>query len=404
MERLLLRMTKSGERTLLVNNTGKSHLQPKTPLTRFLLEKKFQFDVSVYESKATHDQRPASEEPQDAKNLPSQCLDQLTQAASQQLTFEEDVKVRLHERTLQTVDFFSNANDSGEVTTESLSRSLRRHSVGKDERSAEVCAKLRNNIGIVLDNPRHPGYAVLSLRKETFHNWPLKSETDTDILAECGFVYEGNGDQVRCFHCSVVVNGFAIGEDPWVVHAEEFPYCAHVRMNKGDNFILRMYGEPIDEGNGHGDDKVKLSMDCNRFAIEAVRTIYNFNDTLIQEAVEALLSKNFPLFTGADLVKTIEELQNDQLNVVKRPGLDEDETSLEDLEQERERLEDSVTCKICFENIACVIFLSCGHIACCPQCVSALTNCPICRSQIKGSVRAFFASDPKIRKHTKSCD
>ena len=46
------------------------------------------------------------------------------------------------------------------------------------------------------------------------------------------------------------------------------------------------------------------------------------------------------------------------------------------LEKERE-------CKICMDREVGVVFVPCGHIACCVECGENFSYCPICRSEIK---------------------
>jgi len=55
-----------------------------------------------------------------------------------------------------------------------------------------------------------------------------------------------------------------------------------------------------------------------------------------------------------------------------------------------EKLKEERTCKICMDAESSVVFLPCGHIVCCSSCAPVLRTCPICRSYIKGSVRAYM--------------
>ncbi|KAH9382412.1 hypothetical protein HPB48_005555 [Haemaphysalis longicornis] len=62
------------------------------------------------------------------------------------------------------------------------------------------------------------------------------------------------------------------------------------------------------------------------------------------------------------------------------------ELALENLRLKEQRL-----CKVCLDAEVGVVFLPCGHLAACPACASALTTCPICRSDIAGTVRTFLS-------------
>ena len=62
-----------------------------------------------------------------------------------------------------------------------------------------------------------------------------------------------------------------------------------------------------------------------------------------------------------------------------------------DLEVENRRLKDQRTCKICMDREIGVVFLTCGHLISCVQCAPALTNCPLCRQTIIGTVKTYMS-------------
>jgi hypothetical protein len=63
---------------------------------------------------------------------------------------------------------------------------------------------------------------------------------------------------------------------------------------------------------------------------------------------------------------------------------------LDELERQNEELKSDVTCKICMDEESSVVFLPCGHLVACTHCAIALKNCPLCRAEIKGSVKAYM--------------
>lgn len=67
-----------------------------------------------------------------------------------------------------------------------------------------------------------------------------------------------------------------------------------------------------------------------------------------------------------------------------------DEAEVETKEGKPRNQKDATTCKICCNATPCIITLPCGHMVTCAQCASALTNCPVCRAKIKGTVRALM--------------
>lgn len=61
------------------------------------------------------------------------------------------------------------------------------------------------------------------------------------------------------------------------------------------------------------------------------------------------------------------------------------------LEEENRKLKDARQCKVCMDDEVGVVFLPCGHLVTCVQCAPGVTNCPLCRSPIKGFVRTFLS-------------
>ncbi len=47
----------------------------------------------------------------------------------------------------------------------------------------------------------------------------------------------------------------------------------------------------------------------------------------------------------------------------------------------------STECVVCMENKCDIIFLPCGHVCCCFNCESGVTDCPLCRASITQKVR-----------------
>ncbi|KAL3882671.1 hypothetical protein ACJMK2_028988 [Sinanodonta woodiana] len=66
-------------------------------------------------------------------------------------------------------------------------------------------------------------------------------------------------------------------------------------------------------------------------------------------------------------------------------------TELESLLEQNQELKDQMTCKICMDREACIVFLPCCHMMACPQCAPSLRICPICRQLIKGTIKAYVS-------------
>ena len=91
-------------------------------------------------------------------------------------------------------------------------------------------------------SPYHE-FASESVRLSTFNNWPNDIRQKPADLAEAGFYYNGQADNVKCYWCDGDLDGLRnwdANNDPWVEHARWFPNCGHVMRAKGLRFIERV--------------------------------------------------------------------------------------------------------------------------------------------------------------------
>ena len=92
-------------------------------------------------------------------------------------------------------------------------------------------------MGINMDIPKHPEYATIEARLTTFKepNW-VNSQPIQD-LANAGFYYTKEGDNVRCFHCDGGLHYGKKEDNPFYEHARWFPRCMYIRQIKGAWFV-----------------------------------------------------------------------------------------------------------------------------------------------------------------------
>nr|ATZ76820.1 inhibitor of apoptosis 1 [Sinohyriopsis schlegelii] len=83
---------------------------------------------------------------------------------------------------------------------------------------------------------------------------------------------------------------------------------------------------------------------------------------------------------------SMEEKKNDQ-----SLGSNMSPEELKSLLKQNKELKDQMTCKICMDREACIVFLPCSHMMACPQCAPAFRKCPVCRQLIRGTVRAYVS-------------
>lgn len=47
------------------------------------------------------------------------------------------------------------------------------------------------------------------------------------------------------------------------------------------------------------------------------------------------------------------------------------------------------TCRVCYDNEIQIVFLPCGHFVTCKDCAQKVRKCVVCRTTIKGIIRAY---------------
>lgn len=203
-----------------------------------------------------------------------------------------------------------------------------------------------SNDSPVLDHPAHPDMAREWTRLSSFRYWPLHAEVQPQQLAQAGFFYVGHGDHVKCFYCDGGLRNWEVDDDPWTEHAKWFPRCEFLEHVLGAPYILgiqhRFFGP-------QGQQAVQET--------ETSPAQHREPDTCEQE-------------------------------MLTRPTPAKDE---ETAEEQLQRLQEERMCKVCMDNQVSIVFVPCGHLVVCLECAPSLTQCPICRTPIRGTVRTFMS-------------
>ncbi|XP_055883428.1 death-associated inhibitor of apoptosis 2-like isoform X1 [Biomphalaria glabrata] len=262
-----------------------------------------------------------------------------------------------------------------------------------------------SELGIVTDRPKRPEYALKSKRLETFSSWPRDHHLTAHELSEAGFYYAGYGDCTRCFHCGGGLRNWEDEDDIWVEHTRWFPKCAFLKQKVGNSFVdlvqdlnkefekitVAVITDKLPSFVPPGSNRDTLKRDPAVTAVTALG--YPQNDVL--EVALSLKEATIPL--SADVI--LDKLSSD----IKEPinSIDEflrtDSTAstllekLLHLKEKNNELRQQIVCKICLDQEVTVIFLPCGHLVSCTECATAMKDCPVCRMNIKGTVRAFIS-------------
>ncbi|KAF4529125.1 hypothetical protein B566_EDAN017188 [Ephemera danica] len=174
----------------------------------------------------------------------------------------------------------------------------------------------------------------------SFINWPVHHPKSATELADAGFFYTGCGDRVICFHCGGGVKDWMSGDSPWVEHSIWFGNCDFLVANKGQQFV----------------EKVK-----------SITSMQNTNKSGFSEISAEVHEYK------------VEEMKDENINEHKNDEV-----------EEMKKLENSRTCKICFEKELSILFLPCGHLTACSECAPKMHNCPICRLHPVAYIRAYL--------------
>jgi len=211
--------------------------------------------------------------------------------------------------------------------------------------------------GAHMDRPIHPDFMDESLRLTSFANKPVPKGQNVKVLANAGFFYQGPDDKVTCFYCNGTLKAWLANHDPWIEHARYFPRCGFLRCKRDVGFINVIH------------DAHRMDMSGCHSSVGSLRAAASNTPDLGAVAV------------------------GDSLTDVGHLGLSPSAISDEhkELLEENKRLLDVKTCKVCQDEEVNVVFLPCGHLACCNNCAPLLSSCAICRSVIRGTVRVFLA-------------
>jgi len=96
----------------------------------------------------------------------------------------------------------------------------------------------------------------LSVRRRTYMLWPgwAPVSVDSDALAEAGFYYTGDADEVRCYACRQSFSKWQHGDVPLDVHRRRCPSCPVVLALDRD----KKYPPPTSSAN----DEYNSRFDC----------------------------------------------------------------------------------------------------------------------------------------------
>ncbi|XP_066586499.1 death-associated inhibitor of apoptosis 2 isoform X2 [Prorops nasuta] len=305
-----------------------------------------------------------------------------------------------------------------------------------------------NDLGIQTHlAPRQPEHATYEGRLRTFREWPEHLKQTPEMLAESGFYYVGIEDQVRCFHCDGGLRNWETTDDVWTEHAKYFPQCGFVVLVKGHEFIKKCCDErQIFAGTSEAVGEDVVGMPPSTLPAILPRNVQEVTESVLEELLNSIpamsaleiglqigrvkraLKRRLELvgipYTNANQLiedvlheqrmeedasdsdtndvlvdinetnETSESKETSEPDVIKEStSTEKDSKSSDDssLEEENRRLKEARLCKICMDREVGVVFLPCGHLATCVHCAPSLNHCPLCRQEIRATVRTFLS-------------
>ncbi|KAL3847313.1 hypothetical protein ACJMK2_018228, partial [Sinanodonta woodiana] len=87
------------------------------------------------------------------------------------------------------------------------------------------------------ERPKHPEYAPLSSRVNSYSGWPAHLDQTPQQMAEAGLFYAGFDDYTCCFQCGGSLIRWEPGDNPWIEHTRWYPQCAYVLCKRGQTFV-----------------------------------------------------------------------------------------------------------------------------------------------------------------------
>ncbi|XP_041354466.1 putative inhibitor of apoptosis [Gigantopelta aegis] len=209
----------------------------------------------------------------------------------------------------------------------------------------------------------HQDFTDLSARLETYANWPRRVVQTPLALAEAGFFSCKQDDKVQCAYCGGYLRCWEPTDDPFVEHLKHFPNChfiqttmAFKKMNLPQSGLLRRTQREMELGSQRRcevDRWERVAGRCES-SLEVVDDSPPNRDNAAAE-------------TDANTGREI------------------------NLKREFKRIRECHYCKVCRQNEVAVVFLPCGHMACCIPCTGSVYCCPICNKKIVQTIRVSIA-------------
>ena len=180
-------------------------------------------------------------------------------------------------------------------------------------------------------------------------------------LSENGFYWLGPWiepgitvlDHVRCFWCKTTLLCWEENDDVAEEHMKVRPDCPFARVK-----VVR---PPTSE-----EKKSAISMWKDTQRVRYLRR-HGIPPHLIFAALEDIYDNKYPFPDSVGLLKAVGRV------LERSVSTNTPETRVD-------------TCKVCLVRQVSIVFVPCGHLACCMPCSREFLSCPVCKESVKGRV------------------
>ncbi|KAI0231427.1 E3 ubiquitin-protein ligase XIAP [Lamellibrachia satsuma] len=299
--------------------------------------------------------------------------------------------------------------------------------------SRHMMQRINNNDPSLLEEMKYERQRVSS-----YTNWPRDTIIEPEALAQAGLFYLCRADRVKCAFCQGILRNWEPSEEPMRKHRRLFPSCPFLRDPRaaGNVALGEEPGEqqmltPSHGGGGSATGLLRQvasqqscvsreSRSCwilqhrwqpNDDPMAKHRQLYPncgfvrlMAEAHIEHTTDSESSQQLRSATGTTTTPATTAPTTPATTAPTRAATTTATTvaTTSDFTQQRNSASSqnsTLTCKVCLDADMNTVFLPCGHLACCGNCASALSTCPICRTAIQGYVRTL-----SLRQLTAECD
>jgi hypothetical protein len=255
-----------------------------------------------------------------------------------------------------------------------------------------------------------PEYASVDHRRQSFLGRQIPAGQSVPALVDAGFFYIGPEDNVKCYYCGGSLKSWQPTDKPWGEHIRWFPHCPLMQVQQQSQNLQQFQQLSLSDNNRNAalsntGYNIQGSVQPSDLPFAGASQPHRGHSAVPSTMLPVFVEQSVPCLSEDSSVKPQQHsaMETSELSVsgsaagasAATTAGDEVPTndpaaSMEKLQAENRRLKDSILCKICMDAEVNTLFLPCGHLVCCDKCAPKISECPICRVGIRGSIRTYI--------------